>query len=74
MDQLRKFGPKTADHPSVGQECPACRVAFAEGDHTTLVVLGPGPDEESQQRARAGRVYNAVAAEVHWTCATGEPA
>jgi hypothetical protein len=70
-----KFGPKKADHPSVGEECPACHVAFAEGDYTTLVVLGPGDDPEARQRASEGRAYNAVAAEVHWDCADhrGEP-
>lgn len=71
---MRMFGPKSADHPGVGRECPACHVAFAEGDYTTLVILGPGSDAEAQERARAGRPYNAVASEVHWTCATGDPA
>lgn len=68
----RKFGPKQADHPSVGMTCPACHTSFVEGDYTTLIALGPGSDEESQERARTGRPYNAVASEVHWTCATGE--
>ncbi len=68
----RKFGPKSPDHPSVGTECPACRKPFAAGDYTTLVLLGPGDDEESQARAREGRAYNAVAAEVHWACHTGD--
>lgn len=68
----RKFGPKSADHPSVGLPCPACQGPFAAGDYTALVTLGPGADEEAQERARAGRAYNAVAVEVHWTCATGE--
>jgi hypothetical protein len=73
MSDPRPFGPKTADHWSIGQECPACHCEFAEGDYTTLVFLGPGEDEDEQERARAGRVYNAVAVEVHWTCATGWP-
>ena len=64
----RKFGPKTADHPSVGRKCPACHVALAEGDYTTLVVLGPGDDSDARQRRDEGRFYNAVAAEVHWDC------
>lgn len=70
----RKFGPKTADHPSVGNRCPACQVPFAAGDFTALVMLGPGDDPDAQEKARAGRAYNAVAVEVHWSCATGEPA
>lgn len=71
---LPKFGPKADDHPSGGKPCPACHVEFKAGDYTTLIALGPGNDPESQERARAGRVYNAVAVEVHWTCATGQPA
>lgn len=69
----RKFGPKTADHPSVGRECPACHAPFTAGDFTALVMLGPGDDPEQQEKAAAGRAYNAVALEVHWSCATGEP-
>jgi hypothetical protein len=65
---MRKFGPKSADHPGIGKECPACDVPFVEGDYTTLVVLGPGDDQESRQRRDEGRVYTAVAAEIHWDC------
>jgi hypothetical protein len=65
---MRKFGPKTADHPSIGTECSACRKPFKAGDFTTLVVLGPGDDLEQQKRAREGRPYNAAAAEIHWDC------
>lgn len=72
VDLLRKFGPKTPDHPSVGTECPACNRKFEAGDYTTLVTLGPGDDEEAQTRAAEGRPYNAVAVEVHWSCATGD--
>lgn len=68
----RKFGPKGADHRSVGKPCPACHVDFAAGDYTALIALGPGSDPEAQERAREGRVYNAVAVEVHYACATGE--
>jgi hypothetical protein len=68
----RRFGPKTSDHPSVGQPCAACKQAFAEGDYTTLVLIGPGDDEDARQRALDGRPYNAVAVEAHWACVTGE--
>lgn len=68
----RKFGPKSADHPTIGRECPACHVALAVGDYTALVLLGPGSDPEEQQRAREGRAFNAVGIEVHYACATGE--
>lgn len=49
---MRKFGPKRADHPSVGELCPACKKPFQVGDFTTLVALGPGDDPEAQERAR----------------------
>lgn len=69
---IRKFGPKTEDHPSVGTQCPACKTSFAAGDYTTLIALGPGDDPDAQDHAVAGRPYNAIALEVHWACATGE--
>lgn len=71
-DQLRRFGPKAGDHPSVGRPCPACHEPFAAGDYTTLIAIGPGPDAEEREKAAVGRAYNAVALEVHWACATGE--
>ena len=67
----QKYGPKAASHPSIGEPCPACKVAFKKGDYTTLIVLGPGKDEDSRERARRGEAYSAVAIEVHWACATG---
>lgn len=66
---MRPYGPKKADHPSIGEPCAACRAPFAEGEMTTLVPLGPGGDPESQRRAREGRAYSAVAVEVHAACA-----
>lgn len=66
---MRRFGPKTADHPSIGEECPACHQPFQADEYTTLVVLGPGDDAEARQRRDEGRPYNAVAVEVHWDCA-----
>lgn len=67
------YGPKADGHPSIGTECPACHVALAAGDYTALVALGPGADPHAQTLARRGRAYNAVAVEVHWVCATGDP-
>lgn len=69
---MRRFGPKGAAHPGIGELCPACKQPFKEGDYTTLIALGPGTDIESRTRARAGEPYNAVAIEVHWGCATGK--
>jgi len=68
---MRKFGPKTKDHPSIGKPCPACGKPFIEGDYTTLITLGPGDDPEEQRKAAEGRPYNAVASEVHYSCAGG---
>lgn len=65
----RRFGPKTADHPSVGEPCAACREPFVAGDYTTLIPLGPGKSPNARAAAAAGRSYNAVAVEVHWECA-----
>jgi hypothetical protein len=67
----KRFGPKAATHPSVGEPCAACHEPFAEGDFTTLVPLGPGPDPDARADARADVPYNAVAVEVHYVCATG---
>lgn len=66
------FGPKHEDHASVGMPCPACGFALLPGDYTTAIPLGPGADPVARDRARDGRVYNAVAVEVHWACATGD--
>lgn len=69
---MQRFGPKKASHPSIGELCPACKVPFKEGDYTTLVALGPGDDPEAQERAERNLPYNAVAVEVHYSCATGK--
>ena len=74
MSPLPKYGPKAADHPSVGEKCPACGEAFKPDDFTTLVTLGPGNDPEQRRRAREGLAYNAVGLEVHYACVTGEEA
>lgn len=69
---MRKFGPKLPDHPSIGEACPGCNRPFAEGDYTTLVVIGPGDDIEARHKAREGSAYNAVSIEAHWGCVTGK--
>lgn len=62
---LRRFGPKSADHPSVGERCPSCGRPFEAGDYTTLVAMAPA-DEVEAAKMRAGQAYIAVAAEVCW--------
>ena len=69
---MRKFGPKSAGHPSIGDKCPVCLALFREGDFTTLIPLGPADNPKDRKRARENRAYTAIAKEVHWACATGE--
>ena len=73
MTTQRRFGPKKADHPGIGQECQACHLPFIEGDCTTLVLLGPGNDKEARERRDLGRPYNAIAIEIHWDCSEQTP-
>ena len=68
-ENMRRFGPKAKDHPSIGEPCQACKKTFAEGDYTTLIPLGPGDSAEDQKACREGRAYCAVAIEIHWDCA-----
>ena len=70
---MRKFTPLVEKDHILKLACPACHQQFQVGDVTALVPVGPGPNPDSQERAREGRPYNAVAVPVHWTCATGEP-
>lgn len=63
----RTFGPKSADHPSVGKACPICGIPFSEGDYTTLIAVGAtNPQDMAAQRDN--RPYNAEACEVHGDC------
>jgi hypothetical protein len=66
-----KMGPKGITHPTCGTRCPACGEPMAAGQYTTLIPLGPGADPEERLKARQRKVYNAVAVELHWGCATG---
>lgn len=72
MTAVRRFGPKTADSPTLGKRCPACLGVFEIGDYTALVPLGPGDDPVAQEKAKLGLAYNAVAVEVHYRCAGGK--
>ena len=67
----RKFGPKSTDHPSVGEPCPVCGIEFQPGDYTTLRVQGPANEEEAR-KAEAGKAYTATAIEIHWDCQSEE--
>jgi hypothetical protein len=50
-----------------------CGETFKVNDYTTLLPLGPGADQESRTLCKAGRPYEGITVEVHWTCATGLP-
>jgi len=63
----RTFGPKKADHPSVGDKCPICGEPFRVGDYTTLIEMGAN-NPENMRRQRDDLPYNAVAREVHAEC------
>lgn len=56
---LDRFGPKRADHPSVGEACPACGKPFKEGDYTTLIAKHP---------PRPGEGLTVEAVEIHYAC------
>lgn len=69
---MRTFGPKSADHPSVGKECVVCLKPLAVGDFTTLIALGPDPDDtDAVHKALVGEPYNARAVEIHANCVDG---
>lgn len=68
---VRKFGPKSEGHPSIGMECPRCLKKFMKGDFTTLVGDEPAGVEDAEEK-RAGRAYTVVASEIHWDCVTAQ--
>lgn len=69
---MKPFRPLPADSHLIGEVCPGCQQAFQVGDVVTLVAIGPGADRQSQEKARTGQTYNAVAVPCHWACVTGE--
>ena len=64
---LDRFAPKAADHPSVGEACPACGKPFKEGEYTTLIAVAPASKEDAR-KAAAGGAYTAEAVEIHYAC------
>lgn len=71
--QLRKYGPKKEDSPTLGRCCPICNHYLLIGDYTTLIPLGPGEDPQERRKCRLGQFYNAIAIEAHYDCVTGGP-
>jgi len=73
MEEVRKFGPKTADHWSVGKNCSICNKPFKAGDYTALVPVEAGfASFDDAAKAIQGRPYNIEAEEVHYDCATAK--
>jgi hypothetical protein len=70
---MRQYGPKSDDHPSIGQPCPVCDVPFKAGDYTTL-EMGHAASLEDARKAQAGRAFTAAAVEVHWDCRSARDA
>ena len=66
--KLTIWGPKKADHPSVGEPCPVCAVPFVAGDLTSPVNNAPA---DAKQRAKMimGLAYTASCQEAHAHCA-----
>jgi len=64
---MRKFGPKSEEHFSIGDLCKICEIPFKEGDFTTLIPTKPA-DEEEAQKMNEGRLYTSEAIEIHWDC------
>jgi hypothetical protein len=69
---IRTFGPKQADHPSIGKLCPRCGKPFKCGDFTALIAIEGGfSSKEDEQKALAGHPFNIECEEVHYECAIG---
>lgn len=69
----RTFPFIPAGHPLADFYCPVCDDVLANGDPVTLLVLGPGADEDSRERHAEDRWYNAQALPVHQACLGGGP-
>lgn len=57
-------------HTLIGQICYVCGKSFDTVKPICLVPLGPDADEEAQEAAKKGKMYNAVAIPLHYHCAT----
>lgn len=67
---MEKYGPKKADHPTVGRICSFCNKPFKEGDYTTLIPVEAGfASAEDAWKSMEGLPYNIEAEEVHYVCA-----
>ncbi len=63
-----RFGPLSADHPSVGKDCGICDQPMNVGDVPALVEVEPDDDLQRFKRDRGG-AYTATCHITHETCA-----
>ena len=61
---VRRFGPKEEQHPSLGTKCGKCGVAFAVGDYTALLTINT--------KDLTPNVAIVEAEEQHWACAVSK--
>lgn len=64
--------PKQVSEQEIGSPCLGCGVALEEGDMVAALRIGPGANPEARAECQAGRPYEAVMADIHWACATGD--
>ena len=68
----RPFGPIKKDDHTLGMTCGLCGNPLLLGQRPSLVVDAGAylnPDmKEAREKMVAGRVHNAQASVVHWTC------
>jgi hypothetical protein len=62
---MKKYGPKEALSPSLGELCPLCNKPFVVGDFTALISVTREADKKS--------AYSNKPIEVHWACAQYDP-
>lgn len=65
-------GPAMVNLAEVGNPCLACGEDLAEGDMVAAIRFGPGKDPKARAACRAGQPYEAVMADIHWACHTGD--
>lgn len=68
----RKFPEIEAGHPLAEAPCPACSQPLGDGQPVTLLTLGPGADQEDQEKHAAGGWYTAAGIPVHSACLGAE--
>lgn len=68
---LSLMGPLRSEHPLYDAPCPACDEPLGNGETITVLVLGPGADQEAQKKCRSNRWFNAEGIALHAACSGG---